>query len=148
MIYIKGDEKMGFTYKRQINYYETDKMGIVHHSNYIRFMEEARTAWMESVGMPFWAMEEAGITIPVLGLNIDYKNHVTFGDTILISPYLKEFNGVRMTVGYNVTEEKTGKTVVEVETRHCFTGHNLRPVNLKKKAPEFYEVFIKMLEGK
>ena len=33
---------MDFTYKRIINYYETDKMGIVHHSNYIRFLEEAR----------------------------------------------------------------------------------------------------------
>lgn len=137
---------MGFIYERKINYYETDKMGIVHHSNYIRFMEEARCEWMESLKMPFWALEEQGITIPVLGVTCDYKHHVTFGDTILIRPFVKEFNGVRMTVGYEVTEKESGKTVVEVETRHCFTGHNLRPVNLKKKSAEFYQMFIRLME--
>lgn len=137
---------MGFEYTRKINYYETDKMGIVHHSNYIRFMEEARCAWMESLGMPFWALEEQGITIPVLGVTCDYKTHVTFGDTIRIVPYVKEFNGVRLTVGYDVTEPESGRTVVEVETRHCFTGHNLKPVNLKKKSPEYYGMFVSMME--
>ena len=37
---------MSFTYKRIINYYETDRMGVVHHSNYIRFLEEARCRWL------------------------------------------------------------------------------------------------------
>ena len=40
-------------YERKINYYETDKMGVVHHSNYIRFLEEARCYWMEKIGIPF-----------------------------------------------------------------------------------------------
>lgn len=137
---------MGFKFERKINYYETDKMGIVHHSNYIRFMEEARCAWMESLGMPFWALEEQGITIPVLGVTCDYKQHVTFGNTIIIKPFVKEFNGVRLTVVYEVTEKETGATVVEAETRHCFTGHNLRPVNLKKKSQEFYNMFIELLD--
>lgn len=137
---------MGFEYERKINYYETDKMGIVHHSNYIRFMEEARCAWMESLCMPFWALEEEGITIPVLGVTCEYKTHVTFGNTIVIKPFVKEFNGVRLTVGYEVTEKESGRTVVEVETRHCFTGHNLRPVNLKKKSPEFYQMFIDLMK--
>lgn len=137
---------MGFVYERTMNYYETDKMGIIHHSNYIRFMEEARIAWMDDAGMPFSYMEENGITIPVLGVNIEYKNHVTFGDTILIRPYVKEYNGVRMTVGYEVTEKESGRIVVECETKHCFTGTNLRPVNIKKKAPEFNAIFQQMLE--
>ena len=38
---------MSFKYERKINYYETDRMGVVHHSNYIRFLEEARSRWME-----------------------------------------------------------------------------------------------------
>ena len=43
---------MGFEYKREINYYETDKMGVVHHSNYIRFLEEARCRWLKELGIP------------------------------------------------------------------------------------------------
>lgn len=84
--------------ERKINYYETDKMGVVHHSNYIRYLEEARTGWMEEIGIPFEVLEENGITIPVLGVECEYKHHVTFGDTIIIEVFVKEYNGVRMTV--------------------------------------------------
>jgi len=138
---------MEFTYERKINYYETDKMGIVHHSNYIRFLEEARCRWQDEVDMPFYVMEENGVTIPVLGVNCTYKNHVTFGDTILIKPYVKEYSGVRMTIGYEVTEKETGKTVIIAETKHCFTDKSLKPINLKKVAPHFSEKYEMLLEG-
>lgn len=123
-------------FERKINYYETDRMGVVHHSNYIRFLEEARCFWLEQIDMPFSLLEENGITIPVLGVNVTYKYHVTFDDTILIHVFVKEYTGVRMTVGYNVEDKKTGKTVLVGETKHCFTDKNLKPINLKKVAPE------------
>ena len=132
---------MEFVYIRKINYYETDKMGVVHHSNYIRFLEETRCDWLEKLGMPFEVLEENGITIPVLGVTCDYKHHVTFADTIEIKPFMKEYNGVRMTVGYDVRDTKTGKVVIEAETRHCFTDKNLKPINLKKRAPQFSKKF-------
>lgn len=139
-------ENKGFTFERKINYYETDRMGVVHHSNYIRFLEEARCAWLQDIEMPFDLLEENGITIPVLGVNCTYKHHVTFGDTIIIKPYAKEYSGVRMTVGYEVTDKKTGKTVLIGETKHCFTDRNLKPVNLKKYNKEFSDKFQKLLE--
>ena len=137
---------MGIIYERKMNYYETDRMGIIHHSNYIRFLEESRCYWLEQIGMPFESLEEAGITIPVLGVNVDYKHHVTFGDTILINVFTKEYNGVRMTIGYNVTEKESGKVVLTGETKHCFTNIELRPINLKKVNPEFSDKFEKMKE--
>lgn len=132
---------MDIVFERKINYYETDRMGVVHHSNYIRFLEEARCYWLEKIDMPFELLEENGITIPVLGVNCSYKYHVTFGDTILIKPYMKEYSGVRMMVGYDVTEKTTGKTVIIAETKHCFTNKSLKPINLKKYNPEFSNKF-------
>lgn len=132
---------MEFKYERKINYYETDKMGIVHHSNYIRFLEETRVVWMENANMPFEELEKIGITIPVLGVNCEYKKHVTFGDTIIIKPFVKEYTGVRLTVGYEVTNKENGKIVLLGETKHCFTDKNLKPLNLKKAAPDFSEKF-------
>ena len=117
---------MDFIFERTINYYETDKMGVVHHSNYIRFLEEN------------------GITIPVLGVNCEYKYHVTFDDTIIIKLFIKEYTGVRMTVGYEVKDKKTGKLVLLGETKHCFTNKELRPINLKKYNPQFSEKFEKI----
>ena len=138
---------MSFTYERKINYYETDRMGVVHHSNYIRYLEEARTEWLEALDMPFDLLEKNKITIPALGVNCTYKHHVTFGDIILIHTYAKEYTGVRMTIGYEITDKKTGNTVLIGETKHCFTDKNLRPVNLKKHCPEFSDKFEALKEA-
>ena len=137
---------MDIIYERKINYYETDRMGVVHHSNYIRFLEEARCDWLEKVGMPFEVLEEKGLTIPVLAVNCEYKHHVTFADVIQIKVFVKEYTGVRMTVGYDVRDKKTGKIVIIAETKHCFTDKNLRPVNLKKYFPEFHNKYESLLE--
>ena len=137
---------MSFIFKRPINYYETDRMGVVHHSNYIRYMEEARTAWLQDINMPFSLLEENNITIPVLGVKCDYKYHVTFGDTIIINAFIKEYSGVRMTFGYEVRDKQTDKIVLLAETKHCFTNKDLRPINLKKFNQEFSDNFANLVE--
>lgn len=140
------ENKEEIIYERKINYYETDKMGVVHHSNYIRFLEEARCYWLEKIGIPFSKLEEEGVTIPVLGVNVEYKHHVTYDDTILIKVIIKEYSGVRMTVSYDVRDRKTGKIVIEAETKHCFTNKELRPLSLKKYAPEFNSKIEEMMQ--
>lgn len=137
---------MDLIYERKINYYETDRMGVVHHSNYIRFLEEARCFWMEQIGMPFEMLEEHGITIPVLGVNCQYKHHVTFGDVLQIRVLITEYTGVRMTVGYDVIDKKTGNTVIIAETKHCFTNQDLKPINLKKQGPQFSNTLMDFIE--
>ena len=69
---------MDYIYERKVNYYETDRMGIVHHSNYIRYLEEARCVFLETLNIPYAYLESIGINIPVLGVNCDFKHHVTF----------------------------------------------------------------------
>lgn len=137
---------MNNVFERKINYYETDRMGVVHHSNYIRYLEEARCYLLENIGIPFEVLEENGITIPVLGVNCTYKHHVTFGDTLQIRVFIKEYTGVRMTVGYDVKDKETGKEAIIAETKHCFTNRNLKPINLKKYAPDFSDKFISLME--
>ena len=130
---------MNYIYERKINYYETDRMGIVHHSNYIRFLEEARCAFLENLNMPYSMLEDLGIMIPVLGVQCDFKHHVTFNDIILINVSIKSFNGVRLIMQYSVTEKKSGNIVLKGETKHCFTNNNLKPINMKKNFENIYE---------
>ena len=132
---------MNYIFERKINYYETDRMGIVHHSNYIRFLEEARCAFLENIDMPYSLLENLGILIPVLGVQCDFKHHVTFNDTILINVSIKSFNGVRLVMQYSVTEKNSGNLVLTGETKHCFTDSNLKPINLKKHFENVYEKF-------
>lgn len=132
---------MKYKYERKINYYETDKMGIVHHSNYIRYLEECRSRWLEKLDLSMEKLESEGYTIPTLEVNCKYKNHVTSGDTIIIEPYISEYNGIRMTVKYNVIESNNKNIVIEAYTKHCFTDRNLKPINMKKKNIEIYNKF-------
>jgi len=64
----------------------------------------------------------------------------------VIRLYVKEYSGVRMTIGYEITDKKTGKIVIIGETKHCFTDKNLKPINLKKYNPEFSNKFQVLLE--
>ena len=56
-------------YQHIVQYYETDKMGVTHHSNYIRFMEEARVEFFNSIGFDYFEFEKSGMVSPVIGLN-------------------------------------------------------------------------------
>ena len=87
-------------YIHRVCYYETDKMGITHHSNYIRFFEEARYKFLEDSNLPYDKLEANGIMSPVLGFCCKYKQHVTYGDTIQVRAYIKNFTGVKFTIGY------------------------------------------------
>ena len=135
-----------YIFERKINNYETDKMGIVHHSNYIRFFEEARCRLLEDCGLPYDLMEAKGIMSPVLGVNCKYKHHVTFGDTIQICAYIKEFTGVKFTVGYEIYNKENNSLCVEGESNHCFTDSNLKPLIIKKHHNDVYEKFISLIE--
>lgn len=139
---------MKFEYIREINYYETDRMGVVHHSNYIRFLEEARSKWMKQLGIPMEELEKMGFTIPTLEVNCQYKNHVTSGDIISIKPIVTEYNGVRMKVSYSVIDTKTDKEVIKAWTKHCFTNNELKPINMKKNSIQIHQIFEKLLEMK
>ena len=125
-------------YERKINYYETDAMQIVHHSNYIRFMEEARIFALANIGLPYSKMEEDGVMIPVLGVSCQYKHPARFEDTILIDVKTKEYSGVRIVMEYKATNKETGEVIFTGETNHCFTDKNLKPISLKKSKKEMH----------
>lgn len=69
-----------FVYKRRAQYHETDQMGIIHHSNYVKWMEEARVRFMDLLGLGYREMEEQGIQSPVAGISVDYKKSFRFDD--------------------------------------------------------------------
>lgn len=83
-------------YKHKVQYYETDQMRIVHHSNYIRWFEEARTDFLEKSGFSYAWMEEHGIVIPVLGVSAEYRQMVHYGDEVFVLPTVVQFNGLKL----------------------------------------------------
>ena len=131
-------------YERKINYYETDAMQIVHHSNYIRYMEESRTYSLAKVGLPYSKMEEEGVLIPVLGVNCQYKHPARYEDVILVDVKVKEYTGVKIIMEYKITNKETGELILTGESKHCFTDTNIKPISLKKVRPDMHEMMIKL----
>lgn len=128
---------------RKVQYYETDMMQIVHHSNYIRWFEEARIQMMDEIGISYSDMENEGIQIPVLSVSADYKKPCVFGETICIISRVTKYNGIRLEVEYEVYNEDKSELRTTGRSSHCFIkkeGFTL--INLKKVKPELDEKFI------
>ena len=134
-------------YERRINYYETDGMKVVHHSNYIRFLEEARIKLMDDIGLPYKKIEDEGLMIPVLEVNCIYKHPAKFDDVIEIDVRMKEYTGVKLIMEYKITNKTTGLLVLTGETKHCFTDMNMKPVSLKKANINMHEIIKKACES-
>lgn len=99
-------------YEHKVQYYETDGMGIVHHSNYIRWFEEARVDLLEQLGFGYDRIEEAGYSGPVLEVSCQYKTMSKFGETVRIEASITQYNGVRMTLHYDVYDKATARYAV------------------------------------
>ena len=134
-------------YLRKVQYHETDKMGITHHSNYVKWMEEARVDYLDNIGLPYSTMESLGIASPLTEITVKYKSPTTFGDSVQIDVSMREYDGVKLTVNYVMTNAQSGVTVAEAASKHCFL-HNGRVISLKRSFPDIHERLSRQLANK
>ena len=87
-----------FEHFLDVRYYETDQMGIVHHSNYIRYFECGRMAMLEEVGLPMHKIEETGVMLPIISVECRYKWPAKLGDKLKIVSYFEELPRARFKV--------------------------------------------------
>ena len=132
-------------YLHIVQYYETDKMGITHHSNYIRWMEEARVDFLSQIGWEFAKLEAMGIVSPVLTVSCDYKLPTGFSDKVIIKVTVKEFKGVKLFLNYEMKNEE-GKIVCTGTTSHAFLNTEGKPIRMKQEFPELFETLCSLVE--
>lgn len=131
-------------YDHKVQYYETDQMGIVHHSNHVRWLEEFRSALLENIGFPYAALEARGIIIPVISVETRYHLPARFGDTVSLHGKLDSLTGVRFSLSYEGYNQRR-EHLFSASSRHCVINRDFRPLRLKKEAPDLYEAFQKMI---
>ena len=132
-------------YLHIVQYYETDKMGITHHSNYIRWMEEARVDFLSQIGWEFAKLEAMGIVSPVLAVSCDYKLPTSFSDKVTIKVTVREFKGVKLFLNYEMKNEE-GKIVCTGTTSHAFLNIEGKPIRMKQEFPELFETLCSLVE--
>ena len=124
-----------YTYYRKAQYHETDQMGIIHHSNYVKWMEEARIGYMDQMGFSYKKVEELGIISPVVEISVAYKKQVSFDDEIQIRVSVKKYNGISLEFNYEFFNVTKDEICTVASSKHCFLRDG-KLISLKKEIPD------------
>ena len=135
-----------YEYTRPVYYYETDKMGVVHHSNYARWLEEARTFYFNDMNLAYVETESYGVMSPVTDMSLKFKRPAKYGDTFTVCLKLTLYTGVRFRVEYIVVNQG-GDILVEGESGHAFINETHKPVSLLRAIPHRHEIMKKLYES-
>ena len=117
----------------RVRYGETDQMGVVYHGNYALYLEEGRIEWLRKLGISYKSMEENGIMLPVVSLNINYKKSAGYDDVINVKTQLKNIPTAKIEFEYEITNEN-GEIITIANTTLVFIDMKTnRPV----RAPQY-----------
>lgn len=94
-----------FETKIRVEYHHTDQMGIVHHSNYVKFFEVARTEWLRAIGLTYAEMERRGVMMPIVEVNIKYRQPAYYDELISVTAFVNELPMARMRFRYEIRGE-------------------------------------------
>lgn len=133
-------------YVRTTHYYETDRMGIIHHANYLHFFEEARIDLFRQLGLSYDHLESLGVQIPVLSSHCEYKKAVQFDERLHIYVDVKTYTGLRLTLSYRIERAETREICTLGETQHCFvSAEDFRPLRVSRACPEVHAALSALL---
>ena len=130
----------------RVQFFDTDKMQVMHHANYVRYFETARTECLRSEGISYSEMEKEDFQMPVLSVNVKYKEPAFYDELVVISCKISKLSHASMEIQYEMRSKETGRILATGSSRHGFTNRDLRPIPLKKKLPHIYEIFQKIYE--
>ena len=123
-------------YEHHTKYHETDQQGIIHHSDYVKWLEDARMNLMEQLGLGYKQMETMELMSPILSMSIEFRSVVKFDDTVVIDTQLIAYDGYKMEIAYRIYDKKTGEDRAIAKSKHCFVNKSGMPISLKRVYPE------------
>lgn len=90
----------------RVRYAETDQMGVVYHGNYSQYFEMGRVEWLRNLGVSYKWMEENGVMLPVVSLEMNYKKPARYDDVLRVKTVLKSQNSVKIEFDFEIYNEK------------------------------------------
>lgn len=125
----------------EVRYAETDQMGVVYHANYLIWMELGRTQLIKDLGFNYAEMEKQGVISPVTDIFTSYKKPAKYGETVTIKTWIEEYDGLRVTYGYEILLEN-GELAVAATSKHvCVKKDSFRPISVRRSYPDWHEAY-------
>lgn len=117
----------------RVRYGETDQMGIVYHGNYAQYLEMGRIEWLRAIGVSYRSMEENGIILPVISLQINYKKSALYDDVLTVQTQIQKPPLVKIEFDYTIHNQNQ-ELLAEAKTVLAFMDkHKNRPI----KCPDY-----------
>ncbi|WP_422860174.1 acyl-CoA thioesterase [Flagellimonas sp. S174] len=117
----------------RVRYGETDQMGVVYHGNYAQYLEMGRVEWLRALGISYRSMEENGIMLPVISLQLEYKKSARYDDLLTVKTSLVKTPTVKIEFDYEISNENQ-ELLVKANTVLAFIDMNTqRPT----RCPEY-----------
>jgi acyl-CoA thioester hydrolase len=138
---IDGRKTVSYTFR--VRYAETDAMGIAHHSSYVVWMEAGRTEFMRAFGFTYRQLEEMGVLLPVLEINVRYRGSASYDDELRITTWTEELTRTRVKLAYRIERVAGNLLLTEAYSLHTFAGRDGRPTMITHH-PEAWEQLRKM----
>ena len=105
------------TLQHRVGFHETDAMGIVHHSNYLRFCENARVVWLETHDKSYPEWMAMGLHFAVTHAELDYRQSARFDDRLEVTTWLEWVRGASLAMAYTILCR--GELVATGRTEHA-----------------------------
>jgi acyl-CoA thioester hydrolase len=122
----------------RVRYAETDQMGVVYHANYVVWMEVGRVEAMRAAGLNYAAMEQEGVRVAVVGVEVEYRAPARYDDVVNVRARVVEVLSRKMRIEYEMTRASDGTLLATGATRHLFVNHEMRPVRCPEK---YFQLF-------
>lgn len=134
-------------YKSEVRviYADTDAMGIVYHTNYIKWFEIGRNEYLRQIGFPYSDLEKEKLWLPVAGVECTYKSPAYYDDVLEINAWAGELKAATVNINYEIYRKSTGELLVTGSSKHAITDEKLKPVRFKTYHPEFYKRIVEDL---
>jgi acyl-CoA thioester hydrolase len=130
-----------------VRYAETDRMGIVHHSNYPIWFEAGRTDFLRQTGVSYSEVEARGVMLPLYELTCRFNSPARYEDEVAVITRIKALTRVRLILSYDVLLRKDNTLLASGETLHAFTDASLKPLNAEKAIPDVYRLLREALDA-
>ena len=117
----------------RVRYSDTDAQGIVHHSNYFRWLEEARIGWLDAIGQPYGDLTQRGIFLPLTTCRCAFQAPVYAGDQVDVHLSLGEVTRARVGLTYQIL--RGDQVLATAATAHAYVDASGRPLRLTRDDP-------------
>lgn len=119
------------TVECRVTFYETDAMGVVHHANYLHFLERARVCWLEEHDQPYAAYMAQGLHFAVTRVDFEYHLSARFDDRLQVTTWLDVVRGASLRMAYRV--ELDSELVASGVTEHAVVSDDGRVRRIPKE---------------